>query len=92
MNLKEKIALWFAMREIEKQAEAGLEKLLKRPLTRKEKSMLSAFLKNWQTSILGLVMAAVQLHQGGMTWGSAVLAALMAALGLAAKDGNKTGL
>ena len=54
--------------------------------------MFSTFLKNWNTSILGLVMAAVQLHQGGMTWGSAALAALMAALGLAAKDGNKTGL
>jgi len=27
-----------------------------------------------------------------MNWGSALLAALMAALGLAAKDGDKTGL
>ena len=91
MNLKEKIALWFAMREIEKQAEAGLEKLLKRPLSRKEKSMLGSFLVNWKTSLIGLVMAAVQMHQGGLNWKSAVMAALMAALGVAAKDSNVTG-
>ena len=91
MSLKEKIALWFAMREIAKQVEAGLEKLLHRPLTRKEKSMLGSFLANWKTSLIGLVMAAVQLHQGGMNWKSAVVAALMAALGLAAKDSNVTG-
>ena len=90
MNLKEKIALWFAMREIEKQAEAGLEKLLKRPLSRKEKSMLGSFLVNWKTSLIGLVMGAVQLHQGGLNWKSAVMAALMAALGVAAKDSNVT--
>ena len=82
MTLKERLALWLLRRKLV--AATGLKG--------KDKRMLSAFLKNWQTSILGLVMAAVQLHQGGMTWGSAVLAALMAALGLAAKDGNKTGL
>ena len=91
MNLKKRIALWFAKREIAKQAEAGLEKLLKRPLTRKEKSMLGSFLVNWKTSLIGLVMAAVQMHQGGLNWKSAVMAALMAALGVAAKDSNVTG-
>jgi hypothetical protein len=91
VSLKEKIALFFAMREVHKRAEAGLEKLLKRPLTRKEKSMLGSFLVSWKTSLIGLVMGAFQLHQGGMNWKSAAMAALMAALGLAAKDGQVTG-
>jgi hypothetical protein len=91
MTWKERIALWFAMREIAKQAEVGLGRLLKRPLTRKEKSMLGSFLVNWKTSLIGIVMAAVQLHQGGMNWKSALMAALMAGLGIAAKDSNVTG-
>ena len=82
MNLKSRFGLWLLRHKLI--AATGLKG--------KDKRMFSTFLKNWQTSILGLVMAAVQLHQGGMTWGSAALAALMAALGLAAKDGNKTGL
>lgn len=49
-------------------------------------------LKNWQTSILGLIMGAVQLHQGGMGWGNAALAAAMAAFGLMAKDASTTGI
>ena len=84
--LKEKIALWFAAREVRKQAEAWLESSLGRPLTRKESQMLNALIGNWKTSIVGIVMAALQLHQGGMTWQSALMAALMAALGFAAKD------
>ena len=82
MNLKSRFGLWLLRHKLV--AATGLKG--------KDKRMLSAFLKNWQTSILGLVMAAIQLHQGGMGWGNAAVAALMAALGLAAKDGNKTGL
>jgi len=37
-------------------------------------------------------MAAVQLHQGGMNWGNAAVAAFMMALGMVAKDSDKTGL
>jgi hypothetical protein len=91
MSWKEKLALWFALRKVAQLAEAGLEKLLQRPLTRKEKSMLGTFLVSWKTSLIGVVMAALQLHQGGMNWKSAAMAALMAGLGLAAKDGNVTG-
>ena len=82
MTLKERLALWLLRRKLV--AATGLHG--------KDKRMFSTFLKNWQTSLIGCVMAAIQLHQGGMNWGSAALAALMAALGLAAKDGNKTGL
>ena len=53
--------------------------------------MLGSFLVSWKTSLIGLVMGAFQLHQGGMNWKSAAMAALMAALGLAAKDGQVTG-
>ena len=53
--------------------------------------MLTTFLANWKTSLIGVVMAAIQLHQGGMSWQNAALAALMAALGFAAKDLNVTG-
>ena len=91
MTLKEKIALWFAEREFKKQAVRFLGKTLGRPLTKKEKAMLGTFLISWKTSLIGVVMAALQLHQGGMGWKSAIMAALMAALGLAAKDSNVTG-
>lgn len=53
--------------------------------------MFASILKNWQTSLLGLVMAAAQLHQGGMSWGNAAIAALMALFGFAAKDTRVTG-
>ena len=82
MNLKSRFGLWLLRRKLV--AATGLKG--------KDKTMLSALLKNWQTSLIGIVMAAIQLHQGGMGWGNALIAALMAALGLAAKDGNRTGL
>ena len=91
MSLKEKIALWFAMREIEKQVAGWLERAIGRPLSRKEKSVMATFLANWKTSLIGVVMGAIQLHQGGLSWQNAAFAALMAALGLAAKDSNVTG-
>ena len=91
MTLKEKIALWLAEREIRKRAVEWLEQLLGRPLTRKEKTMFLSFITNWKTSLIGVVMAAVQLHQGGMGWRNALVAALFASLGLVAKDSNVTG-
>ena len=82
MNLKSRFGLWLLRHKLV--AATGLKG--------KDKRMFSTFLKNWQTSLIGCVMAAIQLHQGGMNWGNAAVAAFMAALGLAAKDGNKTGL
>ena len=86
MTVKERIALWIAAREVRKQAEAWIEKSIGRPLTRKESKMLNALVGNWRTSLVGVVMAAVQLHQGGMNWRNALMAALFATLGFAAKD------
>jgi hypothetical protein len=83
VTLKERIALWSARREIVNLA----ERIIGRPLTHKEKGMF----KNWKTSLAGIAMAAIQMHQGGMTWGNAVIAALMALMGLAAKDHDMTG-
>lgn len=81
MSLKFRLGLWLFRRKLV--AASGLHG--------KEKRMFAALLKNWQTSLIGLVMAAFQMHQGGMSWGNAVLAALMALFGLAAKDSNVTG-
>lgn len=88
MKFKERIALYFAWREVCKQVEGWLEGALHRPLSRKEKSMLNSLLGNWKTSLAGIIVAAIQLHQGGMSWTNALLAAAMAALGFAAKDGS----
>jgi hypothetical protein len=87
VNLGTRIKVWFAVRKIRQRFVAWLEERIGRPLTREESRMF----KNWQTSLIGIVMAAVQLHQGGMTWGNAIIAGLMAALGFAAKDHNVTG-
>jgi hypothetical protein len=81
VTFKERIGLWLLRRKIV--AASGLHG--------KDKRMFAGFLRNWQTSLIGCVMAAVQLHQGGMSWQNAAIAALMAALGLAAKDSNVTG-
>jgi hypothetical protein len=58
----------------------------------RDKRMFSTFIRNWKTSSIGAGMAAVQLHQGGMNWGNAAVAAFMMALGMVAKDSDKTGL
>jgi hypothetical protein len=50
--------------------------------------MLNRLIGNWQTSAIGVVMAAFQLYQNGMNWKSALTSALMAALGIAAKDAS----
>ena len=81
MTLKERLGLWLLRRKIV--AASGLHG--------KDKRMFAGFLRNWQTSLIGCVMAAVQLHQGGMTWPNAAIAALMAALGLVAKDSGVSG-
>lgn len=56
---------------------------------------LSNILKNWKTSLIGLATGAgiafLTSVQGGMHPRDAALAAGVAALGLAAKDGNVTG-
>ena len=86
MSIKEKLALWIATREVRKRIERWIEKSIARPLTRRERAMLNSLIGNWKTSLLGLIMAAVTMHQGGMTWHAALMAAAMAALGIAAKD------
>jgi len=53
--------------------------------------MFNAIFVNWHTTIIGVLAGALQLHQGGMTWGNAFQAALLAALGLVAKDRQVTG-
>ena len=58
--LKKRIALWIAEREFKKLAVRFLERTLGRPLTRKEKSAM----KNWKTTVLGVL--------AGLTGGSAV--------------------
>ena len=81
MKLKSRIALWLVRRKVV--AASGLKG--------KEKKMFASILRSWQTSLVGLVMGAFQLHQGGMTWGNAVTAALFALLGLTAKDSTVSG-
>jgi len=81
LNVKSRIALWLLRRKVV--AASGLKG--------KEKTMFASFLRNWQTSLIGLVMGAYQLHQGGMTWANAVTAGLMAAFGMAAKDSTVSG-
>jgi len=53
--------------------------------------ILKWILTNWMTSAAGVGLAAWQLYQNGMTWKAAITAALLAALGLAAKDRRVTG-
>jgi len=87
MSLKSRIAAWVAAREVRKLVAEAAERVLGRPLTKGERKMF----KNWQTTLLGCLAAAAQLHQGGLTWGNAIASALLAALGFAAKDRNVTG-
>ena len=48
-------------------------------------------MKNWRTTVAGLVAAFLQLYAGGMNLKSAAAAAGLAALGAFAKDHNVTG-
>lgn len=77
------IESWFLRRQIV----VAVQGWLGRRLSRKERTeMFGRLFGNWQTTLIGVVMGAIQLHQGGMNWGNALQAALLAALGLAAKD------
>lgn len=82
MTLKERIALWIARLGLK----TLVERLVDRPLTRKENKMLSRIFGNWQTTLIGIALGALQLHQGGMSLGSALKATLFAMLGGLAKD------
>lgn len=84
MSLKSRLAAWY----FAKQLRRALVEWIGRPLTKGESTMF----KNWQTTLIGVVMGAAQMHQGGMTWGNAAIAALMAGLGFAAKDAGVTGV
>ena len=57
---------------------------------------LKGLLKNWKTTIIGLAAGAGIVFlsgvQGGMSVRDAAIAAGVAALGLAAKDGDQTGV
>ena len=46
----------------------------------------NAVLGNWRTTAIGIILGGYQLHMGGLSWRNAILAALMGALGFAAKD------
>lgn len=69
------------------------------PMPPRARSILMGFLnnilKNWKTTLIGLATGAgiafLTGVQGGMTPKDAALAAGVAALGLAAKDGNVSG-
>jgi hypothetical protein len=82
MTLKSRIAGWYVRHRLIK----AVADMIGRRLTRKEKAMFGRIFGNWQTSLFGMLIGALQLHSGGMTWGNALQAAMMAALGLAAKD------
>ena len=47
--------------------------------------------RNWQTSLLGLVGGIFGAVANGLTWKSAIAGSLLALLGAAAKDANKSG-
>lgn len=82
MTLRGRIAAWYIRQRLTK----AVSEWVGRRLTRKEKAMLGRIFGNWQTTLIGVVMGAIQLHNGGLTWANALQAALLAALGLAAKD------
>lgn len=45
-------------------------------------------MKNWKTTLLGLLAGFLQLYSGGMTAKAAAAGAALAALGIVAKDGG----
>jgi hypothetical protein len=81
MSLKNRVASWYVRRKILRAAD----------LDRKESKMLSGMMKNWQTTLLGLAAAIINLHQGGMSWENAALSAVLALFGFVAKDRAVTG-
>ena len=93
-RLKKKIAFWLAEREFKKQAVRFLERTLGRPLTRKEKSVMT----NWKTTLLGIVAGLVGVSASTFmapdgkinVWG-VVQGIVLALIGYFAKDRDVTG-
>lgn len=63
-------------------------KIGERMKARRRKKMLDSILKSWKTTLLGVIGGALVMIQGGMDWKHAIWAALVAAFGVASKDGD----
>lgn len=48
-------------------------------------------MRNWKTTVIGVIAAALQMYAGGMNLKSAAMAAGLAALGAVAKDHDVSG-
>lgn len=88
MKLKERIALWFAKREVLKQVVAWLERSLGRPLKRKERAMLNSIFGNWRTTLAGLLAAIVQTYMTGGSLKAAMASLPTLLIGMLAKDSH----
>jgi hypothetical protein len=88
VSLKERIALFFARREVTKRLAGWLEGSLGRPLARKEKKMLNALIGNWRTTLMGLIGAVVQTYMTGGSLKAALASVPMLLLGMMAKDSH----
>ena len=93
MNLKQKIALWFAKRALWKQTVRLLEQVLGRSLTWRERRM-----KNWKTTLLGILagitggtMAGWTKPDGTINWVAVAFSVVTAAFGYFTKDHDVTG-
>ena len=66
------------------------------PMPPSVRAMMNNLLKNWKTTVLGLGagfgIAVLQSLQGGLGLKDAIIAAGLAAIGLAAKDSTVTGV
>jgi hypothetical protein len=94
VKLRERIALWFAWRKAMKQARPWIEKVLGRPLTRKELKM-----SNWKTSLLGVIAGLTGGTavgwvgpDGAINWWTVALAIITSAFGYFAKDKDVGGV
>jgi hypothetical protein len=52
---------------------------------------MSRFFKSWKTTLMGLLVGALQAKAGGMTWGSIGIGVGTAVLGGLAKDADVSG-
>ena len=48
-------------------------------------------MRNWKTTVIGVIGGALSLYTGGMNGKSAMIAATLAALGAVSKDFNVSG-
>lgn len=48
-------------------------------------------MKNWKTTLIGIVGGALNLFASGVNWKSVAMSAALAALGAVSKDSNVTG-